>query len=142
MSAVEDDREDELLEFRQAGGQVVQDEKFEPAYPAVLLIDPKFPHNVGQAVRIAACYGAEHVVMHGERVPLDARPGYRLPREERMRGYGAVTIVRTQRPFDLYPRGVDFVAVEVRTNAERLFDFEHPERAVYVFGPEDGTLRQ
>jgi tRNA(Leu) C34 or U34 (ribose-2'-O)-methylase TrmL len=32
------------------------------------------------------------------------------------------------------------IAVEVRPNAERLPDFEHPLNALYVFGPEDGTL--
>ena len=25
--------------------------------PAVALVDPKFPHNVGAAVRAASCYG-------------------------------------------------------------------------------------
>src|SRR5262249_60960076 len=32
------------------------------------------------------------------------------------------------------------VAVEVRDEAEPLDTFVHPEHAVYVFGPEDGTL--
>ena len=32
------------------------------------------------------------------------------------------------------------MAVEVRENAESLPHFEHPENAVYVFGPEDGSL--
>jgi hypothetical protein len=32
------------------------------------------------------------------------------------------------------------VAVEVRKNSESLPHFEHPEQAVYVFGPEDGSL--
>jgi hypothetical protein len=32
------------------------------------------------------------------------------------------------------------VAVELRRNAEPFIEFEHPERALYVFGPEDGSL--
>jgi tRNA C32,U32 (ribose-2'-O)-methylase TrmJ len=32
------------------------------------------------------------------------------------------------------------VAVELRRGAELLPAFEHPERALYVFGPEDGNL--
>ena len=32
------------------------------------------------------------------------------------------------------------VAIELRPGSEMLFDFEHPENAVYVFGPEDGGL--
>src|SRR5262249_30755303 len=34
------------------------------------------------------------------------------------------------------------VAVEVRANSEPLTTFEHPENAVYVFGPEDGSIRK
>jgi hypothetical protein len=54
--------------------------------PAVGLVDPKFPHNVGAAVRAASCYGIGQVWFSGDRVRLDASRGYRLPREERMRG--------------------------------------------------------
>jgi tRNA(Leu) C34 or U34 (ribose-2'-O)-methylase TrmL len=32
------------------------------------------------------------------------------------------------------------VAVEVREGAEPLHSFVHPEDAVYVFGPEDGSI--
>jgi tRNA(Leu) C34 or U34 (ribose-2'-O)-methylase TrmL len=34
------------------------------------------------------------------------------------------------------------VAVEVRDEAEPLDTFLHPDDAVYVFGPEDGSLRR
>jgi len=30
--------------------------------------------------------------------------------------------------------------VELRKNAESLIEFEHPDNALYVFGPEDGSL--
>ena len=32
------------------------------------------------------------------------------------------------------------MCVERRSQAENLVDFEHPERAVYIFGPEDGEV--
>ena len=32
------------------------------------------------------------------------------------------------------------VAVEVRKGSESLHDFGHPPHAVYVFGPEDGSV--
>lgn len=38
-------------------------------------------------------------------------------------------------PFDCVP-----VAVDLVPNARSLIDFSHPERAFYIFGPEDGTL--
>lgn len=41
--------------------------------------------------------------------------------------------------FDAFSDAVP-VAVELRRNGESLIRFEHPERALYVFGPEDGSL--
>ena len=55
--------------------------------PALALVDPKFPHNVGAAVRAASCYGVRQVWFSGDRVRLDGAKRQRLPREERMRGY-------------------------------------------------------
>ena len=55
--------------------------------PAVALVDPKYPHNVGAAVRAASCYGIRQVWFSGDRVQLRGARGYRLPREERLRGY-------------------------------------------------------
>jgi tRNA(Leu) C34 or U34 (ribose-2'-O)-methylase TrmL len=107
--------------------------------PAVALVDPKFPHNVGAAVRAASCYGVRQVWFTGDRVGLDGARGRRLPREERMRGYQEVEIRQADYFFDAFADAVP-VAVELRRNAESLIEFEHPERALYVFGPEDGSL--
>jgi hypothetical protein len=60
--------------------------------PAVALVDPRFPHNVGAAVRAASCYGIGQVWFSGDRVQLVGSRGYRLPREERMRGYQEVEL--------------------------------------------------
>jgi len=108
--------------------------------PAVVLIDPKFPHNVGAAVRAASCYGVGQVWFTGERVQLVGERRYRLPREERMRGYQEIELRHADRPFQAFERDVVPVAVELRRSAEPLITFEHPEHAVYVFGPEDGSL--
>lgn len=108
--------------------------------PAVVLHDPRYARNVGVAVRAASCYGLRQVWFTGERVALDLHSRTRLPREERMKGYRDVDIIHCDLPLEQFPRDVTPVAVEVREHSERLFDFEHPERAVYVFGPEDGSL--
>jgi hypothetical protein len=75
----------------------------------------------------------------GDRVQLAGAKGYRLPREERMRGFQEVEIRQADRFFDAFEDVVP-VAVELRRNSESLIDFEHPGRALYVFGPEDGSL--
>lgn len=107
--------------------------------PAILLIDPKFPHNVG-AVRATSCYGLGQVWFTGDRVQLVGERRFRLPREERMRGYQEVELRHSEVPFDAFDGQAVPVAVELRRNAECLIDFVHPEHAVYVFGPEDGSL--
>ena len=107
--------------------------------PAVVLIDPKYAHNVGMVVRLASCYGLSQVWFTGERVSLDVSFRKRLPREERMKGYGDVEIINYDYPFEQFADAVP-VAVEVRKNSEPLHSFEHPPNAVYVFGPEDGSV--
>jgi tRNA(Leu) C34 or U34 (ribose-2'-O)-methylase TrmL len=108
--------------------------------PAVALVDPKYPQNVGMVVRLASCYGLRQVWFTGDRVSLDPARGERLPREERMKGYKDVRMVHYDLFFERFPAGTVPVAVEVRASSEPLHTFEHPENAVYVFGPEDGSI--
>lgn len=58
--------------------------------PAVALVDPKFPHNVGAAVRAASCYGVRQVWFSGDRVRLDGAERQRLPRKPRCWFYGGL----------------------------------------------------
>jgi tRNA(Leu) C34 or U34 (ribose-2'-O)-methylase TrmL len=108
--------------------------------PAVVLINPKYPHNVGAAVRAASCYGIGQVWFTGDRVQLIGERRFRLPREERMRGYQEVDLRHGDLPFEAFDARAVPVAVELRRGAESLIDFVHPEHAVYVFGPGDGSL--
>lgn len=108
---------------------------------AVALINPKYPHNVGQTIRAAASFGVPQVWITGGRVSTIGRgKNYRLPREERLRDFSAVQLYESDRPFDAFGPEVTPVAVEVRQSAESLHEFVHPENALYVFGPEDGDL--
>jgi len=109
--------------------------------PAVALFNPKFPHNVGAAVRAASCFGLKQVWFTGNRVATEgSKKRTRLPREERMKGYGEVDICHGDYFFDAFDSGVVPVAIDLVPGTESLFDFEHPYRALYVFGPEDGSL--
>lgn len=112
--------------------------------PAVICINPKFPHNIGTALRACSCWGIEQLWWTGKRVTLDIEKGERLPREERMRGYKDVEFYNHDRPFDAFDHlpNVTPVAVELKENSEILTTFDHPENAVYVFGPEDGSIPQ
>ena len=108
--------------------------------PSVILINPKYPHNVGAALRACSCFDIAQLWWTGERVTIDPVKGERLPREERMKGYRDVRMCPAQHPFDRFDGKAVPVAIEVRQQSECLTLFEHPEDAVYVFGPEDGSI--
>ena len=111
--------------------------------PAIALINPKFPHNVGAALRAASCYGVPQVWFTGDRVTLGLKGAKRLPREERMKGYRDVDLRHFDHFFDQYEDGsVTPVAIELRPNSEALPAFIHPENPLYIFGPEDGSIPQ
>lgn len=111
--------------------------------PSVILHNPKYAHNVGAAVRAASCFGAKAVIFTGDRILHELRDKrkYKLPREERMKGYKDVKIYNDDYPFNRFSN-VTPVAVEVRDNSEPLPMFIHPDHAVYLFGPEDGSIPQ
>ena len=107
---------------------------------AIALVNPKFAFNVAQVVRIASCYGVPQVWFSGDRINLENSKKNRLPREERMKGYREVDICHGDYFFDAFPKDVTPVAVELTRSSENLIHFEHPENALYVFGPEDGSV--
>lgn len=109
--------------------------------PSVILMNPKFAHNVGAALRACSCFGIDQLVYTGDRIEGDLALKGRLPREERMKGYKDVELAACDYPFERLPDDAVTVAVELRENAEVLTYFEHPANAVYVFGPEDGSIK-
>jgi len=114
-------------------------ESVEGRTPGIVLCDPRFAHNVGMVIRLASCYGLGQIWYTGGRVALDISPRKRLPREERMKGYADVQVINCDHPFERFADATP-VAVEVREKSEPLHGFEHPENALYVFGPEDGSI--
>jgi tRNA(Leu) C34 or U34 (ribose-2'-O)-methylase TrmL len=107
--------------------------------PAVALCNPRFPHNVGAAVRAASCFGVRQVWWTGERISFALQVKKRLPREERMKGYRDVELRQYDSFIDQF-EDVTPVAVELRPNSESLPLFEHPKNPLYIFGPEDGSI--
>jgi len=103
-------------------------------YAAIGLHLPKTPMNVGAALRAVGCYGAAMVAMSGRRfakAPTDVQKQWRLTPVIQ------VSDLRDVIPYDCVPVAVDFVA-----GAKPLHEYNHQQRAFYIFGPEDGTLGQ
>ena len=101
-------------------------------YAAIGLYMPKIEPNVGGALRAANCYGAALVVVQGRRfrkLSTDTQKAWRhIPLLE-------VDNLRDSIPFDCQP-----VCVEITPTARCLTTFTHPQRAFYIFGPEDGSI--
>lgn len=107
---------------------------------AIILIEPRFAYNCGMILRLGACYCAPQVIVTGQRIKDEVDALQRIPREERMRNYKDVELLHCEDPFEFLSEDCVPVAMEFRPNSECLYEFEHPENAVYIFGPEDGTL--
>lgn len=115
---------------------------------AVILINPKTPYNVGSAIRACSIFGVPTLRWTGRRI-TDAegrrRAGTSMKgnREERMKDYTNVSwreATSDRVVSDFAALGFVPVAVEIRLGSESLEQFVHPEKALYVFGPEDGSL--
>jgi hypothetical protein len=96
--------------------------------------------GVRRAVRAASCYGIRQVWFSGDRVRLDASKGYRLPHEERMRGYKDVVLHKSAVYTVLYDRQ----AKRVRAGLEERNvtcgpDFDEPDHMADAVGVTWGT---
>jgi tRNA(Leu) C34 or U34 (ribose-2'-O)-methylase TrmL len=108
--------------------------------PAIALVNPKYLNNVVTAVRLASGFNFKQVWFSGNRISFKDKE--RTNPEEHMHGYKDVELIQYDYFFDQFPSWATPVAVELRPNAEPLTTFVHPDNAVYVFGPEDGSLHR
>ena len=101
------------------------------------LTNPKSPANVGAVMRAAGCFCVEAVYYSGRR--YDRAAAFNTDTHG---AAGHVALEGIENLFDSVPAGMALVCVELAEGATPLPDFDHPAQAYYLFGPEDGTLRQ
>lgn len=104
-------------------------------FVAIGLHNPKTPANVGGVLRAAGCYGADLVVISGKRLC-----SYRSIATDTQKAWKHMPTITPDDLFDAHPLGSIPIAVDLLPGAIPLPGFVHPERAFYIFGPEDGTL--
>lgn len=102
-------------------------------FAAIGLFRPKTPANVGGVLRAAHVYGAALVAIQGDRTPIHSC-------QDTTKAYRHIPVLRGDDLFALSPFDCVPVAVDLVDDAVPLPFFTHPERAFYIFGPEDGTL--
>jgi len=101
-------------------------------FAGIGLYHPKTNENVGSALRAVKCYQADFLAIVGKRYQQSCTD---TTKQWRHTPLLQVDDLQSVIPYSCVP-----VAVEIVEGASSLFDYKHPERAFYVFGPEDGTL--
>jgi len=106
-------------------------------YACIGLHNPKSPSNVGSVMRAAGCFGVNSVYYSGQRYDT-AKPFY----TDTHRSFEKLPLVRVDDLIDSIPFGCVPIAVDLIEGAKPLTTYRHPARAMYIFGPEDGTLKK
>lgn len=102
-------------------------------FAAIGLHLPKNTINIGHVLRAAGVFDAKLVVASGERIKGSLATDTGQVR--RHLPWLWVDDLHTAIPHDCVP-----VAIELKSGAKPLPAFSHPDRAFYIFGPEDGSL--
>jgi tRNA(Leu) C34 or U34 (ribose-2'-O)-methylase TrmL len=108
----------------------------------IALINPKSPTNVGAVMRAAGCYGVDGVLYTGNRY---AR-AMKLTTDTK--NISATIPLRNEADLlnnlseNYSDNDIKVVCVDLIEGATPLPNFIHPEKALYIFGPEDGTIKQ
>jgi len=101
------------------------------------LTNPKSPTNVGAVMRAAGCYRVDAVFYTGERYDRAAR--FHTDTKSMSR---AIPLTGVNCLLEQIPAGVQVICVDLVEGATPLPEFQHPDQAIYIFGPEDGTISQ
>lgn len=101
------------------------------------LIDPKSPSNVGAVMRAAGCYQANSVRYTGNRYAHAAR----FHTDTKSVSL-SIPLTHVGSILDELDDQTRIVCIELVEGATSLPRFQHPANALYIFGPEDGSLCQ
>jgi tRNA(Leu) C34 or U34 (ribose-2'-O)-methylase TrmL len=101
------------------------------------LCNPKSPSNVGSVMRAAGCYQAHAVRYTGVRFARSAQ--YHTDTKDIK---SKISLAHTDDLLADLPSDMQVVCIELVEGATPLPAFVHPERAIYIFGPEDGSIPQ
>lgn len=101
------------------------------------LHNPKSPTNVGAVMRAAGCYNATQVRYTGTRYNRAAKF-----QTDTQNSQERIELVEMETLTTNLEQDIEIVCVELVVGAVALPHFKHPEKAIYLFGPEDGSLPQ
>jgi len=103
-------------------------------YSSIGLYVPKTSANVGSVLRAAGNFGSSFVAIEGKR--------YKSSSTDTMQQHRHMPLFHVDDLQKIVPVDCVPVAVDLIEGAIDLRHYTHPERALYIFGPEDGTLSE
>jgi tRNA(Leu) C34 or U34 (ribose-2'-O)-methylase TrmL len=111
------------------------------SHVSIGLINPKDAQNVGSVLRAIGCYQANDVYFTGTRYEHALKHNtdtHNVALSSLISKVESMVEARDEH----MPVGTKIVCVELVEGAIPLPEYTHPENALYVFGPEDGNLKQ
>lgn len=111
------------------------------SYISLGLINPKSPDNVGSVLRAAANYRVDDVLYTGNRYPRALERSKRTVDMSRKIGR-EIPLSQHHCLIDAVKSDTKIVCIEFALNASPLPEYQHPDNALYIFGPEDGSIDQ
>jgi tRNA(Leu) C34 or U34 (ribose-2'-O)-methylase TrmL len=104
---------------------------------SLFLHNPKSPQNMGSILRAAGCYSVDSIYYTGERYAR--AKSFATDTKNAAANIPVDNVVDIQACLSQKPT---LVAIELVEGATPLPYFQHPDNALYLFGPEDGSLPQ
>jgi len=117
------------------------------------LTNPKTPSNVGGVMRAAGCYSVDQVIYTGHRYTHAAKFISSKNNTDTQKLSEKIPLIAIEDFLQLkqpsvehqlanLPESTKIICVDLVEGATPLPHFQHPEQALYIFGPEDGTIGQ
>jgi len=117
------------------------------------LTNPKTPSNVGGIMRAAGCYSVDQVVYTGHRYTHAAKFIGSKNNTNTQKLSEQIPLIAIDDFLQLkqpsieqqlakLPESTKIICVDLVEGSTPLPLFQHPDQALYIFGPEDGTISQ
>ncbi|TYK65066.1 RNA methyltransferase [Colwellia echini] len=114
----------------------------------IALTNPKTPTNVGAVMRAAGCYQADQIIYNGNRFAKAAQYHKNILQTDTFNMAEKIPLMQVEsflnlkESLDNIPATTKIICVDLVEGATPLPHFVHPEEAVYIFGPEDSSIKQ
>ena len=127
---------------------MIMKEEQDKSHVSIALTNPKSPTNVGAVMRAAGCYQAAQVLYTGRRYEQAAKYNKDTLKTDTKNAQEKIPLLAVDDFINIkdllenIPSTAKVICVDLVEGATPLPHFIHPQHAVYIFGPEDGTIKQ